>query len=90
MRIEVYKDGVFLAGKEVSELEISYNPYEPFERNCERRERIINSYINEISRELRPILRGYVSYQLAYRLVFQSKMNSKWFVIKEDNQLKTA
>jgi hypothetical protein len=90
MRIEVYKDGVFLAGKEVSELEISYNPYAPFERNCERRERIINSYINEISRELRPILRGYVSYQLAYRLVFQSKMNSKWFVIKEDNQLKTA
>jgi hypothetical protein len=89
MRVEVIINGRLTATKEVQEMELRGNPYDSFEKNCERRERIIKSYLKEITRELRPVLKGYSAYQVEYRLIFPSKMNRPGFKVK-DYQLKTA
>lgn len=89
MTIEVIVNGRHIATKEVSQMELRGNPYDSFEKNCDRRERIINSYLKEMTRELRPVLKGYFNYDLEYRLTYGSKMNSKGFEVK-DYQLKTA
>jgi hypothetical protein len=93
MTIEVIINGRLTATKEVSEIELRGNPYDSFEKNCERRERIINSYLKEITRELKPVLKCYSAYQLEYRLTFPSKMNRRGFIERfevKDYQLKTA
>jgi hypothetical protein len=93
MTIEVIINGRLTATKEVSEIELRGNPYDSFEKNCERREKIIKSHLKEIKQKLRPILSGYSSYDLQFRLVFPSKMNHSRFEIKEDKgfkYLKTA
>ena len=90
MTIEVIINGRHIATKEVSQAEISPNPYASAQKNNEMREKIIKSHLKEIKQRLRPILAAYSSWQLEFRLVFPSKMNNPNFKIKEDNQLKTA
>jgi hypothetical protein len=93
MRIEVIVNGRLTATKEVLQAEIAPNPYATPQANHEMREKIIKSHLKEIKQKLRPILSGYSSYDLQFRLVFPSKMNYSRFEIKEDKgfkYLKTA
>jgi hypothetical protein len=97
MTIEVIINGRLTAIKEVSEIKLRGIPYLSFKQRYIARENIINSYLDEIKRQLKPVLRFYSSYQLEYRLTFQSKMNRKGFIVErpkkrfvKDYQLKTA
>jgi hypothetical protein len=92
MTIEVIINGRLIATKEVSDIKLRTIPYLTFRSNYTQREKIINSYLEEMTRQLKPVLKCYSAYQLEYRLTFQSKMNRRGFIIqpfkKEDKGFK--
>lgn len=84
MRIEVYLNEKKIAEKKVSGAELYSNPYQSFEANVQKREKILNSYLEEIKAELKPLVRSQLgSGQLTFALCFESKMNRVGFSVKE-------
>ena len=80
--IEVYLDGKLVGTRRVPDSEFGFSIYQSWQQNVQRRERVVNSYIEELKERLRPLTRARMLNcgELVFVLKVESEMNRENFM----------
>jgi hypothetical protein len=92
MTIEIYLNEKRIGEREIPSYNLPNWKEDSWEKNCERRERIIQKELERVKEELQPLMKSYLfkeTVHLSFALCFESKMNRAGFVAKE-NLLKAS